>query len=361
MDFPKKMNAIGFFENLSIDNEQSFIDAVLPTPEPQENDLLVEVKGISINPVDTKIRETLGVTPTLPPIAGYDPFHDSKDIKVIGYDAIGIVRAKGMEVTKFNIGDRVYYSGTTKRPGSHEQFQLVDENLAAVAPDSLTDAEAASLPLTSLAAYELLFEKLGVSADQDANKGKKILIINGAGGVGSILTQLASWAGLEVFATGGSESVNWLEKLGADHAIDYHHDLKDELIKAGTDRVDYIAVLYDIAPYFKQLVQLIKPFGHIGTIVGTKSELPMTLLKNLSVSFDWEYMFAKSDYSFNMASQGEILSRIATLIDSKKIFPTVSKSYDSGINATNIKAATKDVLSGHMQGKVVITGPFNGN
>lgn len=212
------------------------------------------------------------------------------------------------------------------------------------------------MPLTSLTAYELLFEKFGLIPEEGANKGKKILVINGAGGVGSVLNQLAHWAGLEIYATASPENFEWLEKLGVDHPIDYHDDLKDEL---GVQKVDYIAVLFDITHYLGQIKHMINPFGHVGTIVGIHDALDISDWKNLSVSFDWEYMFAKTDYNYQIETQGQALKVIARLADEGQLTTTLSKVYSDGINAVNLKKATKDVETGHMLGKVVISGPFN--
>lgn len=215
------------------------------------------------------------------------------------------------------------------------------------------------MPLTSLAAYELLFEKFGLIPEEGANKGKKILVINGAGGVGSVLNQLAHWAGLEIYATASPENFEWLEKLGVDHPIDYHDDLKDKMHELGVQKVDYIAVLFDITHYLGQIKHMINPFGHVGTIVGIHDALDISDWKNLSVSFDWEYMFAKTDYNYQIETQGQALKVIARLADEGQLTTTLSKVYSDGINAVNLKKATKDVETGHMLGKVVISSPFN--
>lgn len=345
MSETKYMKAIGFFEGLPIDDPKSFLDEkeVIPTASPK--DLLIKVKAVSINPVDTKLRQTA---------------RRSNALKVIGYDATGEVVAVGNEVENFKVGDRVFYAGTTTRAGSNQEFQLVDERIVALAPESLSDEEAAALPLTSLTAYELLFEKFGLIPEENANKGKRILVINGAGGVGSVLNQLAHWAGLEVFATASPKNFDWLKKSGVDHPLDYHQDLKAALREAGVHQFEYVAVLFDITRYFDQLKTIVKPFGHVGTIVGIKEPLDVAVWKNLSVSLDWEYMFAKTDHDYMIETQGQALKKIAQLADEKKLRTTLNKVYSDGINAENLKKATKDVESGHMLGKVVISGPFNG-
>ncbi|MEH1647853.1 zinc-binding alcohol dehydrogenase family protein [Pediococcus pentosaceus] len=335
------MHAVGFFEGLPINEERSFIDEKKIVPNLESRDVLVKVKVVSVNPIDTKLRK--------------DSIKRNA-LRVLGFDAVGEVVDTGKEVEKFKIGDRVFYAGTTTRAGSNQEYQAVDERIVALAPKKLSDEGAAALPLTSLTAYELLFEKFGLIPEEGANKGKKILVINGAGGVGSVLNQLAHWAGLEIYATASPENFEWLEKLGVDHPIDYHDDLKDEL---GVQKVDYIAVLFDITHYLGQIKHMINPFGHVGTIVGIHDALDISDWKNLSVSFDWEYMFAKTDYNYQIETQGQALKVIARLADEGQLTTTLSKVYSDGINAVNLKKATKDVETGHMLGKVVISGPFN--
>ncbi|AXR43471.1 zinc-binding alcohol dehydrogenase family protein [Pediococcus pentosaceus] len=335
------MHAVGFFEGLPINEERSFIDEKKIVPNLESRDVLVKVKAVSVNPIDTKLRKNS---------------IKRNALRVLGFDAVGEVVDTGKEVEKFKIGDRVFYAGTTTRAGSNQEYQAVDERIVALAPKKLSDEGAAALPLTSLTAYELLFEKFGLIPEEGANKGKKILVINGAGGVGSVLNQLAHWAGLEIYATASPENFEWLEKLGVDHPIDYHDDLKDEL---GVQKVDYIAVLFDITHYLGQIKHMINPFGHVGTIVGIHDALDISDWKNLSVSFDWEYMFAKTDYNYQIETQGQALKVIARLADEGQLTTTLSKVYSDGINAVNLKKATKDVETGHMLGKVVISGPFN--
>ncbi|WEA57355.1 zinc-binding alcohol dehydrogenase family protein [Pediococcus pentosaceus] len=335
------MHAVGFFEGLPINEERSFIDEKKIVPNLESRDVLVKVKAVSVNLIDTKLRKNS---------------IKRNALRVLGFDAVGEVVDTGKEVEKFKIGDRVFYAGTTTRAGSNQEYQAVDERIVALAPKKLSDEGAAALPLTSLTAYELLFEKFGLIPEEGANKGKKILVINGAGGVGSVLNQLAHWAGLEIYATASPENFEWLEKLGVDHPIDYHDDLKDEL---GVQKVDYIAVLFDITHYLGQIKHMINPFGHVGTIVGIHDALDISDWKNLSVSFDWEYMFAKTDYNYQIETQGQALKVIARLADEGQLTTTLSKVYSDGINAVNLKKATKDVETGHMLGKVVISGPFN--
>lgn len=340
-----QMKVVGFYEGLPIKQEASFIDEYMRIPTPEPKDILVKVKAVSINPVDIKLRQTT---------------KKQKKLNILGFDGVGEVVAIGEEVKKFTIGDRVFYAGTTKRAGSNQEYQLVNEGIASLAPNNLTDEAAASLPLTALTAYELLFEKFGLIPTEQANQSKSILVINGAGGVGSILNQLAHWAGVTVYATASPENFDWLKSNGVDQPIDYHQDLKQSLTKLGIDSIDYAAILFNSAPYFERVAELIKPFGYIGTIVGLDEPIDINVLKNKSVSFDWEYMFAKTDHDYQIETQGEILSLIAKLAQAGKINPTVGKTYTNGINATNLKKATADVETGHMRGKVIVSGLFNG-
>lgn len=346
MSEQKTMNVIGFFEGLPIESTHSFIDQKEGIPVPGPRDLLVKIKAVSVNPVDTKLRQTT---------------RKRNALRILGFDAVGEVVAVGKDVMKFTVGDRVFYAGTTTRSGSNQEYQAVDERIVALAPKNLTDEEAAAFPLTALTAYELLFEKFGLIPKENANQGKSILVINGAGGVGSILNQLAHWAGLEVYATASSKNFDWLKKTGVDHPLDYHHDLRDSFRELGVPNVDYIAVLFDITQYFDQISHLVKPYGHVGTIVGLHEPLDLSVWKNLSVSFDWEYMFAKTDHDYQIETQGQALKVIADLANEGTLKTTLSKVYSDGINAANLKRATRDVESGHMLGKVVVSGPFNGN
>ncbi|GGC89908.1 zinc-binding alcohol dehydrogenase family protein [Enterococcus wangshanyuanii] len=340
------IKAVGFFEGLPIEADDSFVDSRTPIQPLEPHDILVKVKAVSINPVDTKLRQKA---------------KKAEYLTILGFDAVGEVVEVGSRASAFKVGDRVFYAGTTKRAGSNQEYQRVDERIAALAPDSLSDASAAALPLTSLTAYELLFEKFGLIPEENANQGKTILVINGAGGVGSILTQLAKWAGMTVYATASQAKFDWLKDHGVDHPLNYHEDLKVELNKIGIETIDYAAVLFDVQPYFELLTELITPFGHLGTIVEFEKTLDIRRLKNKSISFDWEYMFTKTDTDYQIESQGKILAKIAGLIDQGELTTTLWKTYDSGINANNLRKATAEVESGHTQGKIVISGAFNGN
>ncbi|KRM57088.1 zinc-binding alcohol dehydrogenase family protein [Secundilactobacillus malefermentans] len=340
----KMMKAVGFYEGLPVSDSKAFEDVQLEKPVATGKDLLVKVQSVSVNPVDTKTREATPKQATP---------------KVIGFDAVGEVVGLGESVTKFKASDQVYYAGSIIRSGSNSEFQLVDERLVAAAPKKLTVNEAAAMPLVSLTAYELLFEKMGYTFGEGANTGKTILIINGAGGVGSIMTQLAKWSGLTVIATSSHGKFDWLRENGTDFPIDYRDDLVQSVSKLPVGLISGIAILHVPQPYLEAASELIAPFGHVATIVGANVELPVDVLKDKAASFDWEFMFAKSKYHFNEASQGQILADMASLFDSGKLHSTMTEIIANGINAKVMREAHKKVESGHMSGKLVVAGPFN--
>jgi NADPH:quinone reductase len=209
-----------------------------------------------------------------------------------------------------------------------------------------------------LTAWELLFEKMGFIPEYNANKGQQLLIINGAGGVGSMLSQLAHWSGLTVLATSSPKNHPWLRDHHVDVPLDYHEDLIAQIHQAGIQTVDGIALLYHPEPYLAAASQLIRAFGHIGCIVGPQAGLDLAVVKDKAASFDYEYMFAKTDFAYHIASQGAILSKLLTLYQDGQIKASVTKEF-TGINVANLKAATQLVEEGHMVGKVVLTGPFS--
>ncbi|PQF25516.1 zinc-binding alcohol dehydrogenase family protein [Enterococcus mundtii] len=312
------------------------------TPEPEEHDLLIEVVALSINPVDIKRREIV----------------KEETFTVLGYDSVGYVRKMGSAVTDFHLNDRVYYAGTTQRGGSQQEYQLVDARIVAKAPENLSDEAAAAIPLTALTAYELLFEKFQLVPEEKANEGKELLVINGGGGVGSIMTQLAKWAGMTVYATASPQNFGWLEKNGVDLSLDYHHSLHDQLKQVGINGIDYVAVLYDIEPYLSEIKKIIQPLGHIGMIVNTKEKIDLNEFKNNSISFHWEYVFTKTDHDKEIETQGAILKTLTQLFEENKLHSHVTTVYSDGINQTSLEHAMKAVSEGKQQGKMVLSGGF---
>lgn len=336
------MKAIGFSEHLDIKDPKSLFEFETPKPTPKGHDLLVKVNAVSVNPVDVGVRRS-----------GHGKLSKPK---IIGWDACGIVEKVGSQVSLFSPGDRVYYAGSFKRSGSNSEYQLVDERIVGNAPKSLTDAQAAAMPLTSLTAYEALFEQLSLSQDKTSNEGKTILIINGAGGVGSVATQLASNAGLTVIATASRpESINWVKSHGATDVVNHRKNLVNEVHKLGYKYVDYILELKDIDSHWKEMCELIKPEGAIVSITENRRPINLRLLTPKKAIFAWEWMYTKSYYHTpDMQSQHDILNKIATLIDNSELQCTLTQSL-SPINADNLREAHNLVENGHMIGKVVVT------
>lgn len=335
------MKAIGFSEHLDIKDPKSLFEFETPKPTPKGHDLLVKVNAVSVNPVDVGVRRS-----------GHGKLSKPK---IIGWDACGIIEKVGSQVSLFSPGDRVYYAGSFKRSGSNSEYQLVDERIVGNAPKSLTDAQAAAMPLTSLTAYEALFEQLSLSQDKTSNEGKTILIINGAGGVGSVATQLASNAGLTVIATASRpESINWVKSHGATDVVNHRKNLVNEVHKLGYKYVDYILELKDIDSHWKEMCELIKPEGAIASITENRRPINLRLLTPKKAIFAWEWMYTKSYYyTPDMQSQHEILNKIATLIDNSELQCTLTQSL-SPINANNLREAHSLVENGHMIGKVVV-------
>lgn len=321
---------------IKIENHK-FVDAEVDDIKATGNDLLVEVKAVSINPADARKVEHL--KPNRP--------------NIVGYDGLGKIIQMGSNVENFEVGDVVYYAGSNIRPGSFQEQQLVDARLVAKVPQTLSIDQSVGFPLVSLTAYEILFEKFRFKAEKNANKGKKILIINGAGGVGSVASQLAKWAGLTVYATASPKNFEWLKSHGADFPIDYHTDSDNSLQKLSDNSFDATVCFYDISDYLSDLIRLTKPFGHIGTIVGVNRPIDITALQRKSLSFDWELMFTKSAENYHMESQGEILKKITNLIDSNQLKRIDTKTI-VGINATGVNEALKLLNTGHNVGKITL-------
>lgn len=336
------MKAIGFKKHLNIDNPESLIDLEISTPVPKEHDLLVKTSAVSVNPVDVGVRKS-GRTILKKP-------------KVIGWDTCGIVEKVGAKVTLFKPGDRVFYAGSFIRPGSNSEYQLVDERIVGHAPKELTDEEVAAMPLTSLTAYEALFEQMGLELNSSKNKGKNILIINGAGGVGSTATQLAHLAGLTVISTASRpDSIAWTKDHGADYVVNHRKNLITQVRKIGYKYVDYILELNDLDGHWKEMCELIKPEGHIVSITENHRPINLRLLTKKKAHFSWEWMYTKSYYhTDDMISQHEILDKIAQMLDNGKLKSTLNKTL-SPLNAQNLRKAHKLVESGHMTGKVVVS------
>ena len=334
------MKAIGFTNSLPIDHTDSLFEFELATPTPRDNDLLVEIEAVSVNPADAKRRLRTAVeTPHETPL-------------ILGYDAVGIVQVVGKDVQGFKAGDRVWYAGDANRPGSNATLQLVDHRIASIAPKSVTPAQAASLPLTSITAWEVLFDRLQVPTNETR---KSLLVIGGAGGVGSVTLQLArSLTGLEAIATASrTESADWCRKMGAHEVVD-HRDLVAETRKDGREFVDYIAQYNGLDVHWDAMCEVIAPQGRISSIAETSEKLDLCALQGKSVGFMWELMFTRSMYgTADMAQQGAILARMARLVDDGIVTTTETEILD-GFSADTLKKAHRIVETGAMIGKLVV-------
>lgn len=334
------MKAIQFIRNSSDDG--SATDSELPRPKASGQDILVRVEAIAMNPVDYKVRPAEGDPP-----------------KILGFDAAGTVVEVGEEVTLFQKGDQVYYAGDVTRAGTNAEFQLVDERIVAKQPTSLDAPTCAALPLTSLTAWESLFDRLGINPDTpDENSGQSLLIIGGAGGVGSIAIQLAKLAGLTVVATASREkSADWCRKLGADHIINHHENMPPQLKDLGLETVDYIANFNDVDRVWEAMADMITPQGSVVLITGHQDQLDLGgTFKLKSARICWEFMFTRSMYQTDdMIEQHHILSRITELVDDGKLIATANDSL-SPINAQNILEGHRRLESGTTIGKLVLSG-----
>jgi zinc-binding alcohol dehydrogenase family protein len=336
------MKAIGYRTAGPVSAQDSLIDLELPAPVPGPRDLRVAVKAISVNPADVQIRARLS------PPAG--------EVRILGYDAAGVVDAVGSEVTLFKPGDEVFYAGAMNRPGTNSELHLVDERVVGHKPKTLNFSEAAAMPLTSITAWELLFERLAVPYGVKSQTGA-LLIINGAGGVGSMLTQIARrLTGLTIIATASRpETEAWCRNMGAHHVINHHHPLDQELKKIGIDQVDYVAGLTATDKHLPAIVEAIAPHGRLA-LIDDPHVLDIVSLKRKCVSVHWELMFTHTLYQTpDMITQHRLLDEVAELVDAGLLRTTLTE--DSGtINALNLKRVHAAIESGRNIGKTVLSG-----
>lgn len=350
------IKAIGYQDNLPIDNEQSLQDITLTKPTASGHDILVEVKAISVNPVDYKIRKAR------PAPEG--------EYAVIGWDAAGVVTAVGDKVSLFSVGDRIYYAGDLTRSGSNAEYQLVDERIVGHMPASLSFAEAAALPLTTITAWEMLFDRLQVPVSEnvavadDAASGNSadandvsVLVIGAAGGVGSILTQLlkARTSATIIGTASRDESVQWLKDLGADHVINHRNPLFDELQKTGITEVDYVVSLNNTEEHYEEIIKCLKPQGKLG-LIDDPAALDVIPLKMKSLSLHWEFMFARSMFQTpDMIKQHHLLTDVAKMIDAGEIKTTIAHHLGT-ITAEHLRDAHQMLENRQAHGKVVLEG-----
>jgi len=347
------MKAVGYLKSLPIDQPDSLIDIEIPKPEATGRDILVKVAAISVNPVDTKIRMRA------------EPEGDEH--KIMGWDAVGEVVAVGDQTELFKVGDQVWYAGDITRSGSNAEYQLVDERIVGSKPKSLSNEEAAAMPLTAITAYELLFARLDFTPSQKSqNEGDSeagspkpsILIMGAAGGVGSILTQLAKQlTNATVIGTASRpESQQWVRDLGADHVINHHQPLIAQLNDLGIDNVTHVISLTHTAQHYAQLVEALAPQGKLALIDDPENGLDVTALKVKSLSLHWELMFTRSMFNtWDMQKQHDLLNHVSQLIDKGVIKTTLGENYGT-INAENLKRAHAHIETNKAVGKVVLEG-----
>lgn len=349
------MKAIGYLKSLPIDEANSLLDIEITTPEATGRDLLVKVAAISVNPVDTKVRMRAEAT--------------DENYKILGWDAVGEVVAIGDQTELFKVGDHVWYAGDITRSGSNAEYQLVDERIVGSKPKTLSIEEAAAMPLTAITAYELLFARLDFtpklnsqSSDQDdAEAGKpkpSILIMGAAGGVGSILTQLAKQLTIATIIGTASrpESQQWVRDLGADHVINHHQPLVEQLKELGIESVTHVISLTHTEQHYDQLVAALAPQGKLALIDDPINGLDVTALKVKSLSLHWELMFSRSMFNtWDMQKQHDLLNHVSQLIDAGVLKTTLGENYGT-INAENLKRAHAHIETNQAVGKIVLEG-----
>jgi zinc-binding alcohol dehydrogenase family protein len=339
------MKAVGLYRYLPVDNPESLIDVEIPKPEARGRDLLVRVKAVSVNPVDTKVRSPKDKVETEP--------------KILGWDAAGVVEAVGEEVSLLSVGDEVYYAGSITRQGCDGEYHLVDERIVARKPRSLSFEEAAAMPLTTITAWEAFFDRMGIPRSEGSS-GKSLLVIAGAGGVGSVAIQIAKkLAGLRVIATASrGETEAWCREMGADEVINHREPFKDEFKRIGAEEVDYILCAANTEAHLQNMADVIKPQGKLCLIVGTKGgqPVPINLFQSKSITICWELMFTRAQYQTpDMRAQHDLLEETARLIDEGTLRHTMRENYGP-LNAENLRKAHAALESGRMIGKLVLSG-----
>ncbi|KAF0691249.1 Aste57867_17481 [Aphanomyces stellatus] len=344
---PTTMRAVGLHAHLPIEYPSSLVDLQVDVPAITGRDLLVQVKAISVNPVDYKLR------------AHGEPLTSPK---ILGYDAAGVVVAVGPDASLFKVGDEVFYAGTWTRQGTNAEYHAVDERIVGRKPASLSFTDAAALPLTSLTAYEALFHRLGVpqtdNTTSSSTKKKSVLILNGSGGVGSIAIQLAKHlTDLTVIATASRpQSTAWVRELGADHVVNHTQDIPSQLKALGHAEVDYVLVFSDLPPHFDAIAEVIKPQGKICGITSFTEPLPFSKFFLKSVTFVFELMFTRAVFATDdIEEQHRILNHVSALVDAKHLRTTVGQEIGA-INAANLKTAHAALEAGRTVGKLVLTG-----
>ncbi|MHC2438668.1 zinc-binding alcohol dehydrogenase family protein [Bradyrhizobium sp. USDA 4451] len=336
------MKAVGYQKSLPIEAAESLVDFEIAKPEPKGRDIRVAVKAISANPVDYKVRKRAAPT--------------DGSYKILGFDAAGVVDAVGPDVSLFKPGDEVFYAGSIQRQGTNSEFHLVDERIVGNKPASLSFAQAAALPLTSITAWELLFDRLGAVPGKSLDP-RTLLIIGGAGGVGSILIQLARrLTGLTVAATATRpESQKWCRDLGAHAVIDHAQPMKQQIETLKLPPVGLVASLTFTDQHYKSIADFIAPQGKFG-LIDDPAEFNVAVFKGKAVSVHWESMFTRSSFQTpDMIAQHHLLNDVADLIDKGVLRTTLDQTFGT-INAANLKRAHALLESGKSRGKIVLEG-----
>jgi NADPH2:quinone reductase len=336
------MKIVSFHNPLPISDPNSFLDLTGEPPRPGARDLLVEVQAISVNPVDAKIR------------SGGGPGRPDGNLQILGWDAAGIVKETGSEVTLFGVGEEVYYAGSVDRAGSYGQFQCVDERIVGRKPERVGFAEAAALPLTTITAWEMLFDRFRIGK---ASKGS-LLILGAAGGVGSIAIQLArQLTKLTTIATASRpETQAWCYRMGAHQVVDHGKPLSGQVRTIVPEGANYVLALTRTEDHFDELVEAMAPQSAMGLIENPARPLEITKLKPKSISLHWEFMFTRARYQTpDMGEQGRLLNEVAALVDAGRIQTTMQANLGA-INAANMKKAHALIESGKTIGKIVLAG-----
>jgi zinc-binding alcohol dehydrogenase family protein len=336
------MKIVSFYKSLPISDPESFLDLTADQPRPGPRDLLVEVRAISVNPVDTKIR------------AGGGPAKPGGELPILGWDAAGIVKETGADVTLFKVGDEVYYAGSVDRPGSYAEFHCVDERIVGRKPATIGFAEAAALPLTTITAWEMLFDRIRIGRSA---KGS-LLIVGAAGGVGSIAIQLArQLTDLTIIATASRpETQEWCRRMGAHHVINHGKPLSGQVLAIAPGGVNYVIALTRTEDHFDELIESMSPQSALALIENPARPLEITKLKPKSISLHWEFMFTRPRYQTpDMGEQGRLLNEVAAAVDGGLIQSTMQANLGA-INAANMRQAHAVVESGRAVGKVVLAG-----
>lgn len=333
------MKAVIYKESLAIENPDSLMDSQVPIPVATKRDILVKINAIAVNPVDYKVRQNR------------DPLGEAT---ILGWDATGVVQAVGEQVTLFKPGDEVFYAGDITRPGSYAEYQLVDERIVGHKPQSISPMEAAALPLTSITAWELLFDRFQLKKQHDVQP--VLLVIGASGGVGSILVQLAKQlTDVIIIATASrTESLKWVKQLGADYVINHHASISEQLTELGLETVTHVACLTHVDQHLEEIEKVLRPQGKLGLI--DNRGIDFGPLQSKSISIYWEFMFTRSMYQTDdMIEQHRLLQQVAKLVDEGKIKTTLGKRMGA-INAENLRAAHQ-ILENHTAvGKLVLEG-----